>query len=158
MKKENKKKLLLMIATLALVIISCSELTVTNDTSTPVQIIVNLPGGSSSDAILLSSYESEYFSSNYEGQYTVSAVPEDSYRERLAKLHDDFTLLLLEGIGKMSADQLGAYVTFMDNILTKLDEIKTVSCGGTLTGDESANAVISFDSNTGKWSISCGSD
>lgn len=54
MRKKNLKKLILTAAVLALLALSCSELTVENNTSNSVRILVTMPGEGGPETILLS--------------------------------------------------------------------------------------------------------
>jgi hypothetical protein len=155
MKKINRNKLLLALGTLVLIMLACSELTVSNSATIPVRIVVSMPGESVSETVMLKSNDTDTFYSDYDGQYTVSAVADDVYRSRLTETRDHMTMLLLGEFDTLSQEEISRITRDLGQINELLENMETVSCSGTVSDDVSGFAEVAFDLNTGKLSIKC---
>ena len=143
MRKNNRKKLLLIAAVLALLALSCSDLTVENNTSSPVRIVVTMPGESVPETVLLSKGDSEYFVSDYSGTYTVTAVLDESWRDKLKAARDELTLMLLGQMNELDQEEISRITRQLGQIESLLDaDMQPVSCSGNVNDEVSGNAVI----------------
>ncbi|MFH2129333.1 MAG: hypothetical protein ABIK68_03085, partial [bacterium] len=140
MKKENRNKLLLALGVLVLVMLGCSELVVSNTATIPVRIVVSMPGESVPETLLLAAADSDNFFSDYDGQYTVSAVADDVYRSRLYKARDDMTMMLLGQFESLSQEEISKLTESLGEINQLLENMETVSCSGHVDDENSGYA------------------
>ena len=143
MKNNNRNKLMLLAAVLLLIALGCSELTVKNNASNPVRIVVTMPGESVPETVLLDVGESDYFVSDYDGTYTVTAVMDESWRDKLKETREELTLMLLGQFGEMEQVEISRITRALGQIETLLDkEMQPVSCSGSVNDETSGYAVI----------------
>ncbi|HKJ28324.1 MAG TPA: hypothetical protein VJ965_11845 [Anaerolineales bacterium] len=156
MKKNSRNKLMLIAAVLALMALSCSELTVENKTTNPVRIVVTMPGESVPETILLSEGDSDFFVSDYSGTYTVTAVMDESWRDKLTGIRDELTLMLLGQMGQMDQEEISRITRQLGKIESLLDaEMQPVSCSGSVDDETSGYAVIEVHLSGNGLMISC---
>ena len=143
MKKENRKKLLLILAALALAALACSELTVENQTGSPVRVVVTMPGESVPETVLLETGDSDLFVSDYEGAYTVTAVLDEAWRDKLKTTRDELTLILLGNFNYLDQEEISRLTKQLGTINALLDEeLQPVACSGSVSDENSGYAVV----------------
>ena len=155
MKKENRNKLLLMLAVLVLVMLACAELTVTNKTERPIRITVVLPDFVGPETVLLGANDSREFTSDTGGTYTLTAIVDDEYRARLTTLRDDATLLMFGKLKDLSANDIDKITRRLSNLSKLIENMNTVSCSGHLEEDGNANAEVVVNVNAGEIEVNC---
>ena len=156
MRKKNQHKLILIAAVLALLALSCSDLTVENNTSSAVRVVVTMPGESVPETVLLKEGDSEYFVSDYSGTYTVTAVMDESWRDKLKAARDELTLMLLGQFNELDQDEISRITRQLGRIESLLDaEMQPVSCSGRVDDEVSGYAVIEVHLSGNGLMVSC---
>ena len=102
-----------------------------------------LPEHGAPETVLLSESESEYFVSDYSGTYTVTAVLDESWRDKLESTRDELTLMLLGQMNELDQDEISRITRQLGQIESLLDtDMQPVSCSGNVDDEVSGNAVI----------------
>ena len=156
MKNESQRKLLLILGILALLALACSDLTVTNETSNLIRVVVTMPGESVSETALLDAGDSDFFVSDYEGTYTVTAVMDEAWRNKLKATRDELTLILLGNFDDLDQEEISRMTKQLGMINDLLDEeLQPVSCSGSVKEDKSGYALIEIHLSGKGLMISC---
>lgn len=143
MDKQNRNKLLLILAVLVLLALSCSDVSVQNYTTSAVRVIVAMPGESVPETTVISAGDSEIFLSDISGTYTITAVLDESWRDKLKATRDEITLILLGDLNNMDQEEISRLTRGLGKINDLLDkDLKPVSCSGEVDDEVSGNVTI----------------
>ncbi|MFN2145738.1 MAG: hypothetical protein ACK2T7_10325 [Anaerolineales bacterium] len=154
MEKKNRNKLLLMLAIIILAMLSCADLYVQNNTQAKLRVMVSMPGESVAETALIPAGQDDIFVSDYSGQYTVQAMPDEEYRASLMDLKETMQTLLVTGFSYMDVEEIKLYIQKISNIDKILDSLDTIACSGEID-DESLTVEINVNPATNKMELSC---
>ena len=150
MNKKNRNKLLLMLAVIVLVLLSCSEVYVLNELVLKVRVMVTMPGESVPETALLTPQDSDAFFSDYEGAYTVRVMLDEEYRATLQNSRESMQILLAVGLGELTPAKISECIKEIERIDKLLENKDALSCGGETVEGEAVDVIISNDPNTKK--------
>jgi hypothetical protein len=143
MEKKTRNKLLLILAVLVLLALSCSEVIVQNDTASPVRVIVAMPGESSPETTVILAGDAEIFLSDISGTYTITAVLDEAWRDNLRATRDEITLILLGNLNTIDQEEISRLTRALGKINDLLDkDLNPISCSGEVNDEVSGNVTI----------------
>ena len=143
---------------LCLLLAGCSFVEIVNFSDLSARVRVQVPdSGSGYTRHVGPGRVAEVFSS-HGGRYTVTALPDEEYRQLLLTIREDVTQRLFNEGATLTAAEVGELVNVLNTIDARLEELSTqfASCSGNVPEFETVTVTMSWDFDTSNWILICG--
>jgi hypothetical protein len=153
----TRRQLGLLAITLLLFMSGCVTVDVINVSELNARVLIRLPDAPGGYTRLIHPGESTSTFSNHGGGVTIQTLPDEQYRQLLESLRGEITRRLFEERAALSAADIARLVRNLEDIESQIAQMADDGASCTVNAPEfsSVTAVLSWDSDNGKWSLSC---
>ena len=135
----------------------CVNFQLLNVSELNARVMVHTPDASQPTTKLVrSGYIGETFST-HGGRFTVTVLPDEEFRALLDEMRTSITERLYSEGATLTAEDVTLLVTRLQEIDQAMEAMAddADSCGGAAPDFSTVTATISWDSNVGKWHVTC---
>ncbi len=141
----------------ALLLAGCTFVQVQNISDLNATVAIRVPDSPGAYTRQVGPGNSVEVFSNYGGQYSITVVPSERYRQTLLSLRDQITQKLFEERATLTAAEVAQLIENLGRINQLVEEMAQpgASCGGNVPDFETAVAILSWDSLDSTWTLTC---